>query len=192
VVGKLYVICNTVPVQDIVLVYVNIGNGFSSTPAANFVDFFNTRSHNQFFKNWHLLRYDTMNMSKEYKAHPTKYTSRDSVLTNLLNYYQKNKNGGVSLDAGKKYLFITDILVYNSAGQQVGGLARIGRHYAAIFKDGALEEATHEIGHCVGLYHTFDSSLGSRTIPQGKTKNYMDYIPSGRNMFFFYQWQIAK
>jgi hypothetical protein len=192
VVGKLYVICNKVPLQDIVLVYVNIGNGFSSIPASDFVDFFNTRSHNQFFKNWHLLRYDTMDISKDYKAHKSKYTSRDSVLLNLKAFYEKYKNNGSSLDLRKKYLFVTDILVYNSTGQQVGGLAYIGDCYAAIFSGGALEEAAHEIGHDLRLYHTFDPSLGARTIPQGKTKNYMDYIPNGRNMFFFYQWKMAR
>ncbi|MDR0604846.1 MAG: hypothetical protein LBG80_11135, partial [Bacteroidales bacterium] len=60
-------------------------------------------------------------------------------------------------------------------------------NYSVVFNNSPVT-ATHELGHNLGLQHTFEN-VGNRILPKGSTKNIMDYSgnPDLRRYFFLYQ-----
>lgn len=174
--------------NQIVFVYVDHGSGYSSKSTNDILNYLNLKSHNQFFRKWDVQDIDSLNISTEYKKSSSVYTSSKTVLDSLKSNYSRSNN----IQAGIYYFFITDLSVTKNGMDKVGGQAYVNGYFGASYNGADNEAIAHEFGHLLRLKHTFDSSLGNRQIPKGTTKNYMDYISGGRNMFFLYQIKSVK
>jgi hypothetical protein len=188
-IGKLRVLCNVASEKQVVFIYVNHGNGYPTIPRADLFSFVNTKSHNQFFRKWIPLAnatyVDTLNLKKAYSNNASAFTSGSKILDSLKYHYLKSLK--INYLTNAYYFFITTINATSSSGGKLGGVAQTRGALGVIFDGGALEEAAHELGHNLSLEHPFDPAVAPRVIPQGTTKNFMDYIQRGRNMFFIYQ-----
>ncbi|MBL6445697.1 fibronectin type III domain-containing protein [Fulvivirga sp. 29W222] len=174
--------------KDVKFVYVNRGNGCPSWSVDDFLNFTNLKSHNQFFRNWHLHGVDTLDITEDFKKRNSKYLNSETALETLKEQYKSKFD-----IENTHYFFLTDIPVKGEDGGIVGGQAYTGGAFGALYNVNnsepvARESTAHEFGHLLGLQHPFSSKeVGARAIPKGTTKSYMDYVSKGRNMFFIYQ-----
>jgi predicted Zn-dependent protease len=194
-IGKMAVVCGSPAMtKKVVFVFVDHGNGYPSRSADDILDFLNQKSHNQFFREWVKGDYkngiDSLDISKEYKASSSDFSTPDKALNKALSIYKaKSKQNIIGSDpADNYYLLVTDLPMIdaNSSGN-VTGVGRLSFNQAMIFKTATTSTVAHELGHCLG----FDHTKTERSIPEGTTVNYMDYSTT-RNMFFLYQWIKAK
>ncbi|MFO0321680.1 MAG: hypothetical protein ACK504_04540 [Bacteroidota bacterium] len=200
-IGKIAISCfENTKIRKLALVYVkhktNQGfrNDLSKQSIANYL---NTHSHNQLHVKWEVattsLNYvDTLNISEEYANHWQNFQNSSGYsLTTLKGLYCQKYN--ITLDPSYNYFFITNISVTNEDGATVGGRNVFEQNYGVLFNSilPYNEVLAHELGHALNLRHTFDSFVGTKLIPKSTTINFMDYINSGRNTWFRYQFIFA-
>lgn len=131
-----------------------------------------------------------LDITEDFKKRRELYSSSKTALPTLKSEFLKKHSTENSY-----YYFITNLLVKKGV-DQIGGQAYTSGQFGALYDVNnhivsAKESTAHEFGHLLGLKHSFEN-VGSRIIPKGSTKNYMDYIPNGRNMFFIYQMKEVK
>jgi hypothetical protein len=188
VIGKIALVYGAVIKEiSVVFIYVDSGNGYPSKSVNDILNFINLKSHNQFFRKWTLEKEVKLDISSHYKGNSSVYQSHETVLSTLRSQYKKDND----YQLNQHYYFITDLTVSKQGGI-VGGQAVMGGNIGAVYDKGDNEAIAHEFGHLLNLDHTFSDDLGQRKLPQGSTKNYMDYISNGRNMFFLYQMKGIK
>jgi len=91
------------------------------------------------------------------------------------------------------------LLEKNSAGRIMGenhGFSNpnINPNPAFIFSGGDDDNAAHEVGHSLGLMHTYDgvSKTAKYTYEALKTNNVMDYYAGTKSSFYYWQWKILN
>jgi hypothetical protein len=202
-IGKLDVSSQKPIVKKLVVVYVNIGDGYkTSVNKGSLLTYLNSGAgYSQIFKKWELestTTYpDMLDLSTEYANNSSQFLGENPV--SVLNYYYNLKKG-INVDAVNSsggnplaganpnrvyFLFVTKIPNSNKAG-----ITRdFGHPCAMLYLGGSYGSAMHELGHELNLRHTHESSSMpfGPGIPEASTRNHMDYSIN-REMFFFYQW----
>ena len=88
------------------------------------------------------------------------------------------------------FYFITDItLVGSTPTDFTSGATGINKNYCALFHFGDAKTVAHELGHGLGLEHSFlaDTDYPNRIILKNATNNIMDYGNIPKKIFFLYQ-----
>jgi hypothetical protein len=226
-IGKLNVSCQMPITKHIVLVYVNTGNGNRNYNASGFIDSLNTYAHNQIFRKWildtvlatskttgrtyQINGVDTINATSEFAAKTATFMDAGMLLDYVDTLYKNHKGIDILQDIDSNNLLLNSparvgfVFLFNYAlpfvnGSRTDGDTRTGT-VSVLFSPCYWQTIAHEMGHLIGLKHTFP---GTRTrsngtvvstpglgIPEYTTPNFMDYSPPGpdpANMFFRRQW----
>lgn len=213
--GKLAISCVKGIRKKVVIVYVNTGNGYSTNPIHSkqaILDQLNNHSHNQLMREWVLDStnsangMDTINLTNEYLNNPSKFLDADTICqsTYINKYYYQHKgiglgsiNSGIpssSSDSNKvHFMFIFTYTALN----MVEGITPMPSYLACIFGPADEVAVSHEMGHILGLEHTFSETTSTGfepryNIPKYKSSNLMDYrqytSDPKKNMFYYAQW----
>jgi hypothetical protein len=211
-IGKLNLSCGKQIKKKIVLVYVNTGTGFRNDINRNtIIHYLNNNSQNQIFRKWvidsanSVNGMDTLDLKNEFLANNAAFMDEDSLIhpRNMETFYRNhkgvdilygvNQNPGTanSNDSAKvHYVFIMNYQLPFINGGVTLGVTTPGGYKSIIWANGNLQTIAHEMGHILKLRHVF--GVNSFLIPQGTTKNFMDYAPPGgpdlTEMFYFAQW----
>jgi len=96
------------------------------------------------------------------------------------------------------FYFVPEICYDSEHEKYVEGSALIGKKNSVYFVDktgtikslnnGVLE---HELGHCLGLSHTFEQNT-ERSYKYMSTDNFMDYYNENPKQFYYWQWKIMN
>ena len=214
-IGKLNVSCSKPVKKKVLFVYVNTGSGYPNKVTGPFsktaiLDHLNNHSHNQFMRQWVLdsahNHLDTLDLTVEYNVDTSKFHNADTIskpsYINRFFFLHKgigigggtgNLNEGISStsnDPNKIHVvFIFPISAHDAANRGVSGIADTPGFKALFFSTADDKTFAHEMGHILGLDHTFDAPYN---IPIYSTQNIMDYaqfIGTTQNMFFYCQWK---
>jgi len=182
-IGKINVVLGKIKhLKEIVFVRIkHDATDFATFDKTSTLSLLNSYSYNQTYIKWENTITDTLNVTNDYNIHPLQYTSSTRIINRVISLYDDIN----TLDPSKYYVFITDITSSNTQGNIAGRALSFDTNKLILFKHRGLKTIIHEIGHCLGLKHTFDDTILEET-SKGTTKSFMDYS-SQRNMFFLYQ-----
>ncbi len=185
VVGKINVVLGKIrETKEIVLVRVkHDNNGYANYNIGQTINLLNQESYNQAYLNWNNTTTDTLNITTQYTANPSLFNSSSKgAIDNIKDIYEENHTVKVE----KYYVFVTDIRVTKDEGNVAGRAENFNTNSLVLLKDRGTKTIIHELGHCLGMQHTFSDGQGVRKIPKGTTNSFMDYSTK-RNMFFLFQ-----
>ncbi len=115
IVGKLQIFCDLPVEKELILVYVNHGNGYPVISEADILNELNTKSHNQLHIKWKISTKDSLrndllgknypilkriDVTSPYNANQNHYTNKNNVLMNLRAKYQGITNHNNISDGG--------------------------------------------------------------------------------------------
>lgn len=223
-VGKLMVSCQKPIQKKVAFIYVNSGSGYRrSISKDSLLEQLNARSHNQIFKKY-VLRNDlpdTLNVTGQYIADSAYANSHIQVWLNLkykAAYFPSIISiGDLNLphpdssiyfaptNPNRTYLYyITDINISaNTLGETrpSSSISTIVLCGLANTRYRIMETTSHEMGHAIGLEHTFYDPLEPPTyfcphIAKYSLTNFMDYGRDGldpeKDCFYYYQWLYSN
>ncbi|WKS95935.1 hypothetical protein [Riemerella columbina] len=199
VIGKVKLYCYPVEEKKLQLIYVKWGkDNYRNVSDNQIFNFLKTKSMNQLFFNFIDKPTYKMDLSKNEKLGKQldslltnyKNTSKEGaeLLTLLKQEYQKEN----TIIDGEDYFFIINRSVTLPDGGELGGFHYTGNEGGVLFKykDPADDATAHEMGHWLGLEHTWKEGTPIK-IPQSQTQNnFMDYNIK-RKSWFEYQMKKA-
>ncbi|MRJ11275.1 hypothetical protein EDL98_09335 [Ornithobacterium rhinotracheale] len=198
VIGKVKLYCYPVEEKKLQLIYVKWGkDNYRNVSDNQIFNFLKTKSMNQLFFNFIDKPTYKMDLSKNEKLGKQldslltnyKNTSKEGaeLLTLLKQEYQKEN----TIIDGEDYFFIINRSVTLPDGGELGGFHYTGNEGGVLFKykDPADDATAHEMGHWLGLEHTWKEGTPIK-IPQSQTQNnFMDYNIKRK---FWFEYQMKK